>query len=131
MKKIRRAKTLLVRRKGYYRKAYTRKGGIRVKATRVKPTTYRIKDRGKPGRGKKIIPIEPGKLKKLGYSTSKSAAARHKALDKAVKKYGASTVWHMLHAQVILRKRTQPSKRKIFKADREYIKNKYHPDITP
>lgn len=41
---------LTVRRKGYTRKAYTRKDGTRVKASRVPASTFKVKDRGKPGR---------------------------------------------------------------------------------
>jgi len=41
---------LTINRKGHPRKAYLRKDGTRVKFTEVKPTTFKIDDRGKPGR---------------------------------------------------------------------------------
>jgi len=47
---------LRVHRKGYHRRGYTRKDGVRVKACYVPPTTYYIKDRGAPGRGRKVLP---------------------------------------------------------------------------
>jgi len=116
--------------------------GVNVARTilvRVKPTTYRRngkiihrrgytyrkKDVGKPGKGKKVIPIKKGKLSKFGYSTSKSERARHRALAKAVKKYGPLRVFRMLNAQVILRKRTQKKQRKIFEKDRDWVKQTY------
>jgi len=128
--------------RSYSRKAgkqYARKRKIkvRVKATTYRRNgkiihrrayTYRRKDLGKPGRGPKIIPIEKGKLSKFGYSTKKSERARHAALNKAVKEYGTLSVYRMLNAQVILRKRTQPKARKIFEADRNWIAQKYRMD---
>ena len=36
-----------------------------------------------------IGPLKKDELKNLGYSTSKSALSRHRALNKSVKKYGA------------------------------------------
>lgn len=118
------AKTYTIRRKGkkitVHRKAklVTRKG-----------YTAKRKDVGAPGRGKKVIKkIERGKLKKYGYSTSKSTQARHKALAKAVKAYGSDEVWHMLHAQIILRlhqKGKAAKTRKIFEQDRDWIAQKY------
>ena len=127
------AKKLLVRRKGYHRKGFViRRGGklIRIPPTYVKPATYKIKDRGAPGRGKKVIKVRKGLLKAVGYSTKLSASARRTALRRAVAKYGAARVWRMLHAQVILRKRTQPKARRIFMRDRAYIRRVYHPDIA-
>ena len=128
--------------KSYSRKAgkqYSRKRTIkvRVKATTYKRNgriihrkayTYERKDVGKPGKGPKVIPIEKGKLSKLGYSTKKSERARHAALNKAVKKYGALSVFRALNAQVILRKRTQPEAMEIFEADRDWIAQKYRMD---
>jgi len=41
---------LLVHRKAYTRKSYTRKDGTRVKETRVPASSFKVKDRGEPGR---------------------------------------------------------------------------------
>lgn len=82
------------------------------------------KDLGNPGIGPTVIPImAKGSLSKFGYSTKKSDQARHAALDKAVKKYGAMTVFRKLQAQVILRKRTQPKIRDIFTRDAEWVRD--------
>ena len=134
--------------RSYSRKAgkqYARKGKrkrtrtikVKVKATTYerngkiihrKAYTYERKDVGKPGKGPKVIPIEKGKLSQFGYSTKKSERARHAALNKAVEKYGALSVYRMLNAQIILRKRTQPKAREIFEADRDWIAQKYRMD---
>ena len=114
------AKTYKIRRKGkvitVHRKA---------KVVKRKGYTYKRKDVGKPGKGPKLIKIKKGKLVKYGYSTKKPASARRRALAKAVKAYGAATVWRMLHAQVILRKRTQKKVRRKFEVDRDWVAKKY------
>src|SRR5215210_379385 len=62
---------LTVRRKGHTRKAFTAKrGGKKVKVAKgqVKPSTFKISDRGKPGRGPKVIPpLEEGALGGSGF----------------------------------------------------------------
>lgn len=129
------------KRKAYKRKAYTRKGGIRVKASRVPATrvgaaTFKIKDVGAVGRGKKIIKIKRrGALKRLGYTTKKSPSMRRSALKKAVKMYGANTVLHMLNAQIRFREKAgvagevfRPNVRETgmkFKSDRNWIVQNY------
>ncbi|MBW2675914.1 MAG: hypothetical protein JRD89_21365 [Deltaproteobacteria bacterium] len=112
---------LIVRRRGYLRRAYRRKDGTLVRATRVRPTTYRIRDRGAPGRGRKIIEIKhPGRLTRLGYRVKAPAATRRRALEKAVKKYGKRSVLGMLHAQSVFRRRTDHLGRR-FEADRRWV----------
>jgi len=122
------SRQLTVKRKGYWRKEYTRKDGVKVKRTWVPAATFKIPDRGKKGRGKAIIPVSDGKLTKLGYSTSLPAKKRRSALKKAIKKYGATSVFRMLNAQVILRKRIQRGAKKRFLADRNWVKSKHMKD---
>jgi len=122
-------KKLTVRRKGHKRQSYVKdvKRGRRVKlkripATTVKPATFQIKDIGAVGRGKKVIKItRRGALKRLGYSTKASPQARREALRKADRKFGSQTLFRMLQAQVVLRKRIQPRARKVFEADRNWV----------
>jgi hypothetical protein len=82
--------------------------------------------------GKKIpqvrIPIEKGKLSKFGYSISKSDRARHTALNKAVDRYGALSVWRKLNAQVILRKSRQPKAREVFEEDADWVREQFKVD---
>jgi len=133
---------LLVRRDPYDRKTYTREDGTKVKGTHVPATYMMIKDQGAPGRGPKLIKITAkGVLSKYGYSTKNSSAERHRAIDKAVKKYGAKAIWRRLHAMANLREKAgvegaKPRKGlekewRIFRTDRDYVKNKHKPDLTP
>jgi hypothetical protein len=133
---------LLVRRESFKRSPYTREDGTHVKGAEV-PTTYMIiKDVGAKGRGPKVIKIKQrGTLTKFGYSTKKPARARHIALGKAVHKYGPSIVYHKLNAMINIREKAGVEGRKsrkglertanIFQADRNYVKNKFKPDLTP
>jgi hypothetical protein len=62
---------LTIRRKGHTRKAFTaRRGGKKIKVAnaRVKPSTFKISDRGKLGRGPKVVPpLEEGALGGPGF----------------------------------------------------------------
>jgi len=109
--------------------------GQRTIRVRVPATSHRRgyvavrKDLGKPGIGPQLIPIvEKGSLTRFGYSIKESANKRRKALEKAIKKYGALTVERKLNAQVILRKRTQPKAREVFESDAEWVRNQYKTD---
>lgn len=108
-------KMLVVRRK-----AYVKKSGVRVKAA-----TFKIRDRGAPGRGKKLFKVKKGKLGVLGYSTAATQSKRRTAIGKAVKKHGALSTFRSLNAQVLFRKRQRDSAKKVFKADRDYVKRKF------
>lgn len=63
-----------------------------------------------------------GSLTSLGYSTKEPSTERHKALNKAVKKYGEGEVVKKLNAVAILTKNTNPKVSKTFKADIKYVK---------
>lgn len=109
---------LTVRRKSYRRKPYTRKDGTRVKGTIVPATTYKIKDRGVPGRGPKVIPyIRKGLLGKYGYNAKKPAAIRRKALVRSAKVNGYQVPIDQLIAVRTLNKRTNPSISNVFNSD--------------
>jgi hypothetical protein len=73
---------LTVRRKGY-----TRKDGTKVKAS-----TFKITDRGKPGRGPKTLPpiskSPKDSLGRYGYKVSLSFTKRKEALHDAIKGLG-------------------------------------------
>lgn len=117
---------ITVHRKGYHRGPYTmhRDGKtIHVKRHYVPPTTYQIKDRGKPGKGKDVIgPLKKGELSEHGYSINKPARARRRALKKDMKEDSPQKTWHRLNAQVIFRKRKKGKNYKKFKADRNWVK---------
>jgi hypothetical protein len=96
---------------------------VKKKRVYVPPTTFRIKDRGAPGRGKKIIPIKKGKL--APYSTALPAKRRRAILKKKIRRYGATSVYRSLMAQVIFRKRARDHAKSAFKQDAEWVKKTY------
>lgn len=128
LKKLKRL--LAIRRRGYKRKAYTykRKGKtIHVKATYVKPTTYKAKDRGKPGKTPKSKRwFHPKRKLKVGnreWHADSKAETRRKILASLVKKRGYATVVRELNA---LRNVTTDAKTKqAAEADMKWLKKKY------
>ena len=89
----------------------------------------RYRPRGSASYGRRFIVIKrPGALRKLGYAISLPRAERRKALLKAVKKYGALSVYRKLLAQAILRKRTDPKTAERFRSDAEFIRDLYKVD---
>jgi hypothetical protein len=91
-----------------------------------------IKDLGNPGKGLPsgnpgIGPLRKGDLAPFGYSNVKelSESRRHLALAKAVRTYGSLTVWRKVNALYIYLKNTAPVSSAIFKADRDWIKERY------
>lgn len=101
-----------------HRRGYTRKEG-----TRVKGTTYRMKDRGKPGKGPKLFSVKKGKL--APYHTNMPAKLRHQILKRKIKKYGALSVFRSLNAQVVFRKREKSRAKEVFKKDRDWVKKNF------
>ena len=105
-----------VTKKAYTRKSYLRaiktKAGdiikrIRVKKSKVTKTTFMIKDRGKPGKGPKILP----KLKKggLGFSLKGKTQTQINKLALAhAKKVGERKAASQLRALHVLNKKTNP-----------------------
>jgi len=110
------------------RKAYTAK---RQSGKTVRVKASRIKDRGAPGkwtsvnRSKGIGKLRPGTLSSSGYNVEASAEARHKAIERSVKKYGALRTLRRLNAVATYTKRTSPTKSRKFKADVKYVQSKY------
>lgn len=72
-----------------------------------------------------IVIKEKDALRKHGYSVSKSDVARRSALAKAVKEFGALSVYRKLNAQYVFRKNYAPETAARFKADAEWVKNKF------
>ena len=131
-----------IERKGYVRrfdtsilkKGYTvrrSKGkGYRIIPERasvyVKPSC--VKDRGLQGKtapGEGFGALRKGELKKYGYIYTETKAIREIALRKAVAEFGALGVFRKLDVIAKLSKHTIPEAAKIFKADREWIREHY------
>ena len=66
-----------------------------------------------------------GELTSLGYRMKKSPSERHKALAKAVRKYGYSGVMKKINALYVFNKNQRPYLAKIAQNDKQYLKN-YH-----
>jgi hypothetical protein len=107
------AKKMTVRRKGYRRKAYTTKRGgkkVRVSAARVKPSTLKIRDRGKAGRGPKVVPpLEEGALGGPGFFDRSEDEREQIVFDRA-KEVGERKVIGELRALQVFFKTTDPQK---------------------
>ncbi|HEY9703585.1 MAG TPA: hypothetical protein V6C58_14145 [Allocoleopsis sp.] len=129
-----RCKTGEILRSGYTRKAHTRKAftksnGVKISKTSVKsskvPPTC-IKDLGKKGKGKKILPkLEKGTLSKFGYSSFKPESQRHDALKKALNKLPYATIIRKLNAVAILSKLVNPIVSYKFKKDIAWLRSKF------
>jgi hypothetical protein len=122
------------------RKGYTRKfrpsitaSGFTVrrkgKMFTVHPTTNTIKvdascikNRSRKNTSTRIGKLRKGDLIKYGYQYRLSDRLREKALDKAVEKYGALTVYRKLDAVAKLSVRTAPDASKTFARDRDWIR---------
>ncbi|HKU50203.1 MAG TPA: hypothetical protein VJP79_09650 [Nitrososphaera sp.] len=102
---------LTVHRKGYARRAYTaNRGGkkVKVSAARVKPSTFSILDRGKPGRGPKVVPpLERGALGGSGFFDL-SIPEQKKIVFNRAKKMGERKVVGELRALQVFFKSSQP-----------------------
>ena len=99
-----------------YRRAYTRKDGARARSAC-------IKDRGKPGKGKRLFTLKKGDLTKHGYSIKVGKERRQRALRKAKKHIPHATLIRKLNALAILFKNTKPHYAKRARVDMEYLRN--------
>lgn len=113
-------------RSAYIRKSKTGKTVI-VPADCIKARGRSIK-RG--SKGKPLIgPMVTGALSQFGYHADLPISIRHKALKKAVKKYGALSVGRKLNAVYVLNRNTNPKIAKILKSDSLWVFNKYEKTI--
>ena len=104
---------LTVRRKGYTRKAYTAKRGgkkVKVGKARVKPSTFKTTDRGKPGRGRKVVPpLERGAFGGPGFF-KRSKGEQEQIVFRRAKRMGEKKVVGELRALQVFFKTTDPKK---------------------
>lgn len=73
----------------------------------------------------RISITKPGSLSKYGYSMSKTAIARRRALSKAVKSYGYGTVMRKVNALYVFNKKKHPGIAKKATADKKWLREKY------
>ena len=107
------AKKLTIRRKGHTRKAFTTKRGrkkVKVAKARVKPSTFKTSDRGKKGRGPKVVPpLEEGALGGQGFF-DRSNDEQDQIVFNRAKEMGEKKVVGELRALQVFFKRTDPQK---------------------
>ncbi|AZL89162.1 N-acetyltransferase [Megavirus baoshan] len=114
-------------RKGYQRHDYTRNGqyipGSYVSSAYVPPRC--VKDMGKPGRGKKTLPIPGGDihLTQYGYSVHKSDKERQNALREASHDYGELAVLRRMN--LIRNIQAVPENKEAMSRDVDYMSNLY------
>lgn len=105
--------TITVRRKGYKRKGYTakRRGKkVRVSETKIKPSKFKIRDRGKAGRGPKVVPpLKKGALGGAGFF-DRSKDEQEQIAFKRAKKIGERKAVGELRALQVFLKKTDPQK---------------------
>ncbi len=104
---------LTVHRKGHTRKAYTAKRGgktVKVNKSRVKPSTFKTRDRGKKGRGPKVVPpLEKGALGGPGFFERSNEEQEQIVFGRA-KELGEKKVVGELRALQVFFKTTDPQK---------------------
>jgi hypothetical protein len=99
----------------------------------VRVSAKRILDQGAPGKwqaihGPGIGEMKEGLLTTVGYSAKKGKTVRHRAIRKAVRKYGSLSTLRKLNAISILTKRTSKGRSSTFKADRNWVKKTFLKD---
>lgn len=127
------------KRRGYYREPYERKDGTKVAGAWVGPSevsssTFKIQDRGLPGRGKKLIRLTKGGMVSPAgeYHVTSPAAQRHKVLKSLITKEMRTrdktrdeaelSVYRRLLAMRTLFKNTEPKYARTINADMDYFK---------
>lgn len=78
-----------------------------------------------PIRGGRIGSLKKGKLTDLGYHPSRKATSRHRALSKAVQKYGRTSTLRKVNAVAVLTKRRAPVTSRKYRADVKYLQKRY------
>jgi hypothetical protein len=109
---------LTIHRKGHARKALPKKPGskegkkVKVAKTRVKPSTFKIRDRGKPGRGPRVVPpLEEGALRGAGFFDRSNGEQEQIVFNRA-KEAGERKVVGELRTLQVFFKTTDPQKSK-------------------
>lgn len=111
---------LTVHRQAYTRRSYVKSDGAKVKKARIPAADYKVKDRGNPGRGTKVIPkLKSGSLGK-GYF-SKTDRVRHTILKNKGSKIGEKRLAGKLRAIQVLNKNINKSVSRKAAADAKWV----------
>jgi hypothetical protein len=109
------------RAEGKEYRIYPEKKSVYVKASCVKDVGNSHMKASPGNRGV----LRKGELKKHGYIYNESISDRHEALKKAIKEFGTLDVYNKLDTIAKLSKFSVPEASKIFKEDRDWIKNTF------
>jgi hypothetical protein len=109
-------------------RAYPTSGAMVVHSACVKD--QRLETHRPPG-FKPIGPLRKGELKKYGYTYRKDSHKRHAALRHAVKEFGALNLFHKLDAVAKLAVRKAPDAAKVFREDRDWVREHLGPLHKP
>ena len=111
------------------RVAYTRKSSKKSAVNDVYVKEACIKDRGEPGKGRKILPAlgKEISLRKYGYDTDKNMQERHTALDKASKKYSRLSVLRRLNLAANIQPNDNQGQKitDVMRKDVDYLSKQY------
>lgn len=127
----RRLSSTSCKRRTIRRAGYTRR--VARSSRRIYVPASCIPDVGAPGKGLAsgslpgIGPLREGDLSRFGYDkvTTLSVGQRHLALARAVREYGALSLFRKLNAVYVYTRRSSPASSRIFKADRDWVRATY------
>jgi len=113
-----------------------RKGYRREDGASVAPTTYQIKDRGSPGRGKQVFKVKGGVMTEMAYKLGYLGDGKERISDipyhemddfarDLASEVGARRAWGMFHAQVVYRKRSQNGFKKKMVRARDTVSSEF------
>jgi hypothetical protein len=112
------------------RAGYTRR--VARSSRRIYVPASCIPDVGAPGKGLAsgepgIGRLREGDLSRFGYDnvTTLSAGQRRLALARAVRTYGALSLFRKLNAVYVYTRRSSPASSRIFKSDRDWVRATY------
>ena len=88
---------------------------MNMKTTKTKKRTRKVR----------FGTLKKNDLKQFGYSTSQPFSIRTHALELAVKKYGALSVFRKLNAVFVLTKNRAPGASAVFKMDRDWVHKQF------
>ena len=114
-----------IKREGYLRRVSGRTMRVRPSKSSTLVEASCIKNRGLPGKQIGIGPLRKGELIQFGYSFRLPVETRHKALEKAIKKYKPIGVFRKLDAVAKLSVRTVPKASQVFMEDRDWVRAKF------
>jgi hypothetical protein len=110
------------KRRSTKRKSPYKKRSMKKRSTKKRSMKRRSSKRSS---NRVIPPLRKGELKQFGYSSANSVASRHRALAKAIKKYGDLSVFRKINVLYVYNKNKNPTLASKFTSDKNWIKRTY------